>query len=138
MSITDLIMTTKPCTYHLNDIFFETDKITDKDKDFIRNCIYRQEILNTFGLEEFNEKKIEINMREIYKYIEKDYDFLIFIDLLLTKYSFSKEECFMILFSFDYFYATLECLKDYFKNGYITTFHHEMLKKNINLSIINK
>jgi hypothetical protein len=40
-------------TYHTTEVFLETDEITDDEKDFIRNCIYRQELVNLFNLEEF-------------------------------------------------------------------------------------
>ena len=37
----------------------ESDNITDDEMRFVRNIIYRQELLDIFGLEEFNDHKID-------------------------------------------------------------------------------
>jgi hypothetical protein len=100
------IKNSSSCTYNLDEIFLETDIITDHEKDFIRNCIYRQELLNTFGLEEFDEIVLESAIRELYTIVEKDKTFSIFIELLMNNFPLTKEEeCFMVLFSFDCFYT---------------------------------
>ena len=120
------------CTYNLDDIFLETDIITDQEKDFIRNCIYRQELLNTFGLEEFDEFILESAVRDLYSIVEKDEIFSTFIELLINNFPLTKEEeCFMVLFSFDYFYITLECLKDYLENKSISQQNYDYLSKTI-------
>ena len=31
------------CTYHSPDVFLEKDNISEKDKQFVRNCLYKQE-----------------------------------------------------------------------------------------------
>jgi hypothetical protein len=124
---------TSSCTYHLDDVFLETDIISNKDEDFIRNCIYRQELLNTFGLEEFDEKIIDSSIKELYTFLKDTSIYPIlstFTQIISTNFPFIKEEdCFMILFSFDFFYATLECLKDYSKSGRITDKNYDTLNK---------
>ena len=44
------------CTYNTPEVFLETDNVTDREKTFIRDTIYRQELLDIFELEEYNEK----------------------------------------------------------------------------------
>ena len=128
----NLIKKSPSCTYNLDDIFLETDIITDQEKDFIRNCIYRQELLNTFGLEEFNEIVLESAVRELYTIVEKEQIFSTFIEILVNNFPLTKEEeCFMVLFSFDYFYIMLECLKDYFENKSISQQNYDYLSKTI-------
>ena len=34
------------CTYNTDEIFEPTDKLTERDKEFVRDVIYRQELLN--------------------------------------------------------------------------------------------
>ena len=108
------------CTYHGSDVFLETDEITEKEKLFIRNCIYRQDILNVFDLEDFDEKKIAKTISEIYEKMKllEDLDYV--LKTLGSAYSISKENAFDILFSFDFFYSTHLCLRDYFKTGMIS------------------
>lgn len=128
----NLIKNSPSCTYYLDNIFLETDLITDQEKDFIRNCIYRQELLNTFDLEDFDEIILESSVRLVYTLVKNEQKFSNFIEILINAFPLTKEEeCFMVLFSFDYFFITLECLKDFFKNGDISTFNQELLSKTI-------
>ena len=39
------------CTYNTTEVFLETDNITDSEKDFVCNVIYRQEFLNIFKID---------------------------------------------------------------------------------------
>jgi hypothetical protein len=131
-----MIRTFETCTYHLPEVFLETDQVSEEEKDFIRNCIYRQELLDFFNLEEFDESFLENKIRELYillvledkgKEEDKDTDkdngkvFEFFIEILQMNFSFfSKEQCFSLLFSFDFFWLTQLCLKDYFETGIIS------------------
>jgi hypothetical protein len=47
------------CTYNDVDVFLETDDINEKDKEFIRDALYRQELLNILGITEFNDVEME-------------------------------------------------------------------------------
>jgi hypothetical protein len=53
------------CTYHTPEVFLDTDNVTEDEKEFIRNTIYRQELLYILGIEEYNEAKINTVMNEI-------------------------------------------------------------------------
>jgi hypothetical protein len=53
------------CTYH-SEVFLETDNITEREKTFIRNCLYRQEFLNIFTLEEYDDFVIRDKLHELY------------------------------------------------------------------------
>jgi len=39
-------------SYMDSDVFIETDEVNDSEKAFILSCIYRQDLLNIFGLDE--------------------------------------------------------------------------------------
>ena len=45
------------CTYHTPEVFLDTDNVTEDEKEFIRNTIYRQELLYILGMDEYNEKR---------------------------------------------------------------------------------
>ena len=38
------------CTYNTLEVFLDTDEVTEKEQEFIRDVIYRQELLNIFEL----------------------------------------------------------------------------------------
>ena len=59
------------CTYNTLDIFLETDNITEKEQEFIRDVIYRQELLNIFELEDYNETKLAEAIHELYEKIKE-------------------------------------------------------------------
>jgi hypothetical protein len=91
------------CTYHTADVFLETDQITEEEKDFIRNCIYRQELLNLFDLEEFDQKKITDKIQLLYEEIKLDEDIQYILEKLEGNFCLSKENCFLLLFSSNFF-----------------------------------
>jgi len=129
------VRTFETCTYHLPEVFLETDQVTSEEAEFVRNCIYRQELLNFFDLEEFDECFLESKVAELYKIVileeegleekgeqeQEEKVFELFLDILQKNYSFfSREQCFSLLFSFDFFWITQLCLKDYFETGIIS------------------
>ena len=110
-------------TYHTSEVFLETDEISDDEKDFIRNCIYRQELLNLFNLEEFDPSQIYQEVRLVYDEIEFHDEFQYLLEKVEEKFLLEKEDCFLLLFSFDYLHMTHLCLCDYFTTGKIEQEH---------------
>lgn len=111
------------CTYHTDEVFLETDQVTEKEREFIRNCIYRQELLNIFGLEEFDELKIQQAINNLYNKLKFQQDFHSILEILSEKYFLPKEDSFVILFSFDYLHMTHLCICDYLETGQIEYEH---------------
>ena len=63
------------CTYNTPEVFLETDNITDDEKIFIRNIIYRQEFLNILNIDyensyDDNEEKISEAIKELYNRVK--------------------------------------------------------------------
>ena len=110
-------------TYHTSEVFLETDEITDDEKDFIRNCIYRQELVNLFNLEQFEPSQIYEEVRLVYDEIEFHDEFQYILEKVEEKFFLPKEDCFLLLFSFDYLHITHLCLCDYFTTGKIKQEH---------------
>ena len=110
-------------TYYTPEVFLETDEITEEEKDFIRNCIYRQELLDLFDLDDFDQQKIVEEIQLVYEEIQFHDEFHYLLEKLEEKYIIEKEDCFLLLFSFDYLYKTHLCLCDYFTMGKIEQEH---------------
>ena len=49
------------CTYNTLEIFTDYEKnfLKDNEKDFVRNVIYRQELLDILGIDDYNEKNLD-------------------------------------------------------------------------------
>ena len=109
------------CTYNTSDVFIESDDIKDDEKEFIRDAIYRQELLNILGMEEYNEKEMDRAIHELYVKV-KDNKELKECMLKLAGHFMSIDEEFglMIMFAYDYMYLTHVCISEFLENGKIT------------------
>ncbi len=111
--------TSTVCTYMDQDIVLESDGVTDEEEGFIRSCVYRQELLNIFHLEEFNEQAITNMITKIYEQI-KDHD--AFKELTTNDYSRDDGLIgFMILFSYDFLYLTHPLICELLTTGSIVS-----------------
>jgi hypothetical protein len=110
------------CTYNTPDVFIETDNISPEEEEFVRDAIYRQELLNIFGLDEYNEKEMNISLAisELYKKVENCYVLkecmLKLAGIYMTN---NKEFGLMILYSYDYMHLTHICVSEFLENGKI-------------------
>ena len=109
------------CTYNSSEIFLDSDKVSEKDKKFIRDVIYRQELLNIFYLEEYDEIEINKSIHNLYDKI-KECDVLKECMLQLSNNFMSVDETvgLIILFSYDYLYLTHNCICEFLKIGHIS------------------
>jgi hypothetical protein len=116
-------------TYNTSEVFLESDEITEDEKGFIRDTLYRQELLNIFGIEEYNEKKIDLSIHKLYKKIQNCNEFKDCM-IKLASYFMSEEEelGLMILFSYDYMYLTHICISEYLETNKVSENNMKRLK----------
>ena len=109
------------CTYNTPEVFFASDKITDEEKDFIRDTIYRQELLDILGMDDYNEKEMDRAIQELYEKV-RDNKELKECMLKSASHFMSVDEDFglMIMFAYDYMYLTHICVSELLKTGKIT------------------
>ena len=132
------------CTYNTTEVFLETDNITDDEKTFIRNIIYRQELLNVLDIDyenndEDNEEKISEAIKDLYNKV-KDSTCLrkcmvkvIKKHMNVGKYMTSDEELgMMLLYSYDYMYLTHICISEFIETGKISDENIGKLDKALN------
>ena len=132
------------CTYNTPEVFLETDNITDDEKTFIRNIIYRQELLNVLDIDyenddEDNEEKISEAIKDLYNRV-KDSTCLrkcmvkvVEKHMNVGKYMTSDEELgMMLLYTFDYMYLTHICISEFIEKGDIDDENIKKLTKALN------
>jgi len=109
------------CTYHTSEIFLEDDNITEEEKCFVRDVIYRQELLDILEINEYNELEFSRSINELYITI-KDCKELKECMLKLAEKFLSRDEeiGLMVLFAFDYMYLTHICISEFLENGKIS------------------
>ncbi len=120
------------CSYQDSDVFIETDNITDTEKDFIRNCIYRQDLLNIFSMEEFNDSIINEKITQLHEQI-KFYSVLNDCMTYLANSINTTDSLFglMVLFSFDYLFLIHPYICEYLDNGFISDTNILQMKQKI-------
>ena len=110
------------CRYHKNDIFLETDKVNDDEQDYIRNILYREDLLNIFNISE--EDKFD-NITEIlskmYLKLKNCLELKNIMYKIANKFLSEDEEFGLcILYSYDYMYLTHKCVCHYLENKNIS------------------
>ena len=121
------------CTYNTPEVFLETDNITDDEKSFIRDTIYRQELLNIFCENDDNDDKLSIAINDLYKRVKYCEQLTKCMLKLAGKYMATNEEFgLMLLFSYDYMYLTHICICEFIETGTITDENISKLEKAIN------
>ena len=116
-------------TYNTSEVFLESDEITEDEKGFIRDTLYRQELLNIFGIEEYNEKKIDLSIHKLYKKIQGCNELKDCMTKLASYFMSEEDELgLMILFSYDYMYLTHICISEYLETNQISENNMKNLK----------
>jgi hypothetical protein len=117
------------CTYNTDEIFEPTDKLTERDKEFVRDVIYRQELLNILELEDYNNAKIDNGFRTLYEKI-KFYTPLQEIMRKLAGEVMSEDEevGLIILFSYDFMYQSHKCISELLETNNISDENINLLK----------
>jgi hypothetical protein len=109
------------CTYNTSEVFLEDDNINEEEKEFVRDAIYRQELLNILGINEYNEEKIYTVIHELYQKVKDNYFIKEFMVKLAGGFMSTDEEFgLMILFSYDYLYLTHICVSEFLDTGKIS------------------
>ena len=121
------------CTYNTPDVFSVDDTINEEEKGFVRDTLYRQELLNILGMEDFNDSEMEKSIHELYKKVSDQP----FIKECLLKLSgqFMSIDCefgLMIMFSYDYMYLSHICISEFIETGNIDHDNISKLEKALN------
>jgi len=117
------------CTYNTDKIFLNFVNISEKQKEFLQDEIYRQELLNILGLEEYNEEKISSSIHELYERIKENIQLKECMLNLASKFISTDEEIgLIIMFSFDYMYITHICISEFLETGKISEINMIKLK----------
>ena len=96
------------CWYDNEDIMFSRDelqKLSQEDKHDIKDVIYKEDFLNIFGLNIFDEKAINEEMELLYERVKGIESLHPLLDTLANRMlSDDRFDGFYVLFSYDYLY----------------------------------
>lgn len=110
------------CRYHKEDVFLETDEVTNEEKDYIRNVLYQEDFLNIFNFDlnaDFDNTFTDEIFTELYKKLSSFTKLRECMKKVSEKIIFQNIEhyglCF--LYSYDYMYLTHKCVSCYLETG---------------------
>jgi len=102
-----------------NKMFPPNHTLSPEDEGEIKDIIYKEDLLNVFGLQEFDECHINDEIFKLYAEVSGWEELHPILDKLASKLmSTDREIGFLILFSYDYFFITHQILSEYFNNDY--------------------
>jgi len=111
------------CTYNSPEIFTEDENkcLKDDEKNFVRDVIYRQELLDILGIEEYNETNLSNAIHNLYETIKEQYFLKECITKIAGTYVSTDEEMGLtMMFSYDYMYLTHLCISEFLETGKIS------------------
>jgi hypothetical protein len=109
------------CRYHLDNVFLETDDLDDESKQYVRDTLYREDLLNIFCIKEYNDEEINQGIKYLYKNVSVKQDMKECTFKLASKYLNDDVEIgLMILFSYDYMNLSHICICEFLENGKIS------------------
>ena len=117
------------CTYHTDEVFLETDQITDEERYFVRDAIYRQEVLDILGMEDYIESEMIRTIHDLYEKVGQCSD-IKECALKLAAHFMNDDAEFglMILFAYDYMHLTHTCISEYLDTGKISEENAQRLR----------
>ena len=120
-------------SYMDSDVFLETDEVNASEKEFILNCIYRQDLLNIFGLEDFDDSVINQKIAMLLKLLKQNKELHECMLIASKNLCGTEDEMsgLMVLFSFDYLYLTNPCICEYLLTNTIFKGTIDQLKNGI-------
>lgn len=122
------------CRYNKDDVFLETDDVNNQEKEYIRDLLYKEDLINIFSLNENDDFDCLNNILiELYNKIKNNEELntcMIYASSKLL--SEDKLTGLCILYSYDFMYLTHECVSEYLIFNSITENKIKKLKHCIN------
>ena len=108
------------CSYNTVDVFLETDNITASEMDFVRDALYRQELLDILELEEYDEELMSAAIHDLYEKVKESPELRKCMVKTAERLMTADEEFgLLVLFAYDYMYLTHACICEYLETGKI-------------------
>jgi hypothetical protein len=116
-----MYITNYVCFYNDDKKMFSgKEDLTENAKLEIKDFIYREDLINAFGIVEFDEHLINIEIENIYEKMKHLTVLDNILDILAAKMmSTDRSLGFLILFSYDYFYLTHQIICEFLEKNTI-------------------
>ena len=127
------------CRYHKDDVFLETDDVNEQEKDFIRDILYKEDVLNIFSIEVNENTGISENVisdvfenviSELYNKIKDCIELKICMKKMAANlFSQDYEFGLTLMYCYDYMYITHKCVSEYLDTGSLSDENIKLLSE---------
>jgi hypothetical protein len=118
------------CRYHKEDVFLESDNVNENQKAVIRDILYKEDLLNIFSIDCFNDDFDTFSnvISELYIKIKDCLPLTECMKKMAAKIMSEDQQLGLcILYSYDYMYITHKCISEYLDTGSISTENMKLL-----------
>lgn len=123
------------CLYLKDDLFILEDNLTNDEKDFYREIIYRKDLFNIFYLDEYDNEsinKLDNILESLYKILRENNE----LNELCKNasnliYSENNEDGLKILYNYDFMNYTHLCVSEFLEKGHINYKYINKLKNKL-------
>ena len=126
-----LIKLNHKITYNDNTLFDRYSIINKDEQKEFRNMIYKYDLICIFGMNDFLENVINKKIDQLYDIMIKIHDIENITISLSKKYLITKENGFILLFSFDNLHLFYPCICEFIEKGTISNEKINVLVNNI-------
>jgi len=120
------------CRYHKDDVFLETDKVNNYEKEFIRDILYKEDLLNIFSIDYYNDD-FDVFTEIIPQLYSKIQDSLPLIQCMKKMAAKVMSEDLLtglcILYSYDYMHVMHKCVSEYLDTGLLSEENMKLLEE---------
>lgn len=121
------------CRYYNDDIFLETDEVSADEKEYIRDCLYKEDLLNIFNIDDSNDlDELSNVILELYKSVNMCEELMECMKIAAARIlSEDREIGLCLLYSYDFMYLTHKCVRTFLENGKIIEDDFKNLKSKL-------
>jgi len=122
------------CRYHKDNVFLDTDEVTDNEKDYIRNILYSEDLSNILNIDDtYGFDNFDAIISDIYKQLMHSNELRECMrQAAATIISENEEVGLCLLFSYDFLFITHTCICEYLETSEIGNGKIQLLKNKIN------
>jgi len=118
------------CRYHKEDVFLETDKVNDYEETFIRDILYKEDLLNIFSIDYYDDDFDTFSniIPELYSKIKECKPITECMKKMAAKVlSEDLQTGLCILYSYDYMHIMHKCVSEYLDTGLLSEENMKLL-----------
>jgi hypothetical protein len=109
------------CRYHKDSVFTDSDVVTEAEKEFIRDVLYREDLLHIFCIDNNDDSDIfDSVILELYQNLNACQELKDCMRLAAARLVSENEHLGLcILYSYDFMHLTHKCVSSYLESGEI-------------------